>query len=215
MKRIGIENKQIIIQNIMKLISKAGGYEKFCKSVGVKGPRLSDWKKYSHRTNLNIFIKICYASDISILDMISTPIREPKFRNPTNVYSCLEQNIVDIELCEKILKNALSRKTIPSLTEVAKEAQTNADFIRNHFPKLSKSIVYRRKINLKRITEIRQQELFKKVREAFFELHCEGIYPSIDNIAKRLGVSYLSVRNGVKDLWLDLLSELGETTSFY
>ncbi|WP_223553923.1 TniQ family protein [Lysinibacillus sphaericus] len=109
---------------------------------------------------------------------------------------------------ETILRKALDIDPPISLKQLLKEKQITSRTARLYAPGLCKKISLRYKEYLTQLKLERLNNILEDVRQAAFELHSEGIFPSKDKIHQKLG-NKVFLEDEIRNEWKGIVEDLG------
>jgi hypothetical protein len=108
---------------------------------------------------------------------------------------------------EVLLKE--QKEPSPSLQEVANQPGISISTIRHHCPELCCKIVARHMEYIQSRKRRRAEEIASEIKQVALQIHCEGTYPSRDRVAARLAKVECLRNAEAREVWHQLLSELG------
>jgi hypothetical protein len=98
----------------------------------------------------------------------------------------------------------------PSLNRIAKRLGcSGSSYLSKHFPEQSAIITERYQAHVQARKARRLQALREQVRQATFEIHAQGLYPTLGELGKQLGKPKCILDPDVRAAWEEATRELG------
>ncbi len=168
---------------------------------------------------LGTLLEICYCLGIppssflsgkalATVDPGSISLRTPKKVRPEPKKPFKR---LDVDHMRRALEEILvgDKKPPPSVRKVGRRLGYDHNYLRKHFPELCRAISAQYKSYLRDRCEERLQRICDKIREATFNIHAQGFYPSSYRVMRSLGKPSYSRTPRLKAAWHDALRELG------
>ena len=201
-----------ISQNLSFLVEtiSEGNIAAFSRSINIPKNTFWLWCKGKNLPSLNALLKICYYINISVADFITENLINKEFSTRSLPFHTQKSRQragnpkLDRDKVKKLLEAILedNQSTPLSMPQVAQAINYEVKTIYNNFPELYRKISakytdYKKSTFLKKIEKCCQE-----VREAAFELHRRGGYPSEARISELIShpghLRYKKVRDAVK-----------------
>lgn len=191
------------LKNIPDLVTAAceqmadGNIQNLESQIRLSRRTLNAWRSGKQIPQLASLLRLCYCCGVSLYNLFTLPPGTsysqkletrtlPDIPNPNGNRRhripmdriCIRQRL------ESIL--AQEEQPPPSMRTVAKRLNYSPRELREHFPELNRAISNRRKEYYKQQREQRLLHLKEEIRQAMFNLHSKGLYPSLRRIRSLL-----------------------------
>jgi AraC-like DNA-binding protein len=191
------------LKNIPDLVAAAcgqmadGNIQNLESQIRLSRRTLNAWRSGKQIPQLESLLRLCYCCGISLYSLFTLPSGTsylqkletrtlPDIPSPNgNRRQPIPMNLVYIQ---QRLENILAQveQPPPSMRTVAKRLNYSPRELREYFPELNRAICKRRKEYYKARREQRLLHLKEEIRQAMFELHSQGLYPSLRRIRSLL-----------------------------
>jgi transcriptional regulator with XRE-family HTH domain len=206
-KRIGI--------NLASCLKVRGDITTFSRSMGVSKSLISDWQRLENTPSFLKVLEICYAIDISPLQLMSGPadmrnamqaISEHPRRRPVHHGRWLVNRE---EIREELQAMLDGRKPCRAIQQIARDLGVASSTLQYNAP-LECSLVSKQ-YQAQRVQEWRQciAQACDEVRQVAPALHAQGIYPSRNRVMSHLSIPSMMRDPEVYATWHAVLCELG------
>lgn len=197
---------------------RTGSRQAQARQLGVSDTAIRYWERGAAVPSLWLLLRVCYHLGTSPLRILTGAEADPPpadLQPPVARYFPLRpvraRTAFDREALRQALEDILSstEEPPPSLREVARRLGRPDEVLRRQLPELCHAIA-ERYLRAQRAQGLRRrQRLRDEVRQATYQVHAQGQYPSAHRVAQLVSQPG-SLRGGVaKVAWQEALAELG------
>ncbi len=187
-------------------------------NLDISATRLNCWLLGKKRPSLQTLLQLCFCLRIKPLALLTdqTTLREPTSLRTLAFPAELKPQPVKPALIRDQLEQSIKaivaadQDPPPSLSQVSKQLNVaGTSSLVRYFPEQCAIIVERYRAYQQTQKQERLRLLRENVRQATFNVHAQGLYPSKARVAKQLGKS-ASMRNpDTRTFWKEAVQELG------
>lgn len=207
-----------IAQFITECVELAGGLTAFAQTMGLRLGTVCQWRLGAQLPSVGALVALCYRLDLSLRDVLladparfsPTPIRPPP-PSDAPVAPAAPRKRFETDRLRATLEDILQRseQPPPSMRKVARRVGVAHADLHRRFPDLCRAISARFLAHCRSVGEQRRQRLCREVREATFQVHAQGLYPSSVRVAGRLAHAGHFRHPMANAAWHTALRELG------
>ncbi len=179
--------------------------------------QIKDWLAEKTRPSFTAFFELAYCLQIEpfhLLNYHSLP-HDPRPLRPLNFkrsYSKADLFIANPHQLAQTLETVLANdhNAPPSLTQLSQQLGfSNAHHLKTYFPEQTKLIKQRYQTYTQTMQTQRLASLRQDVRQAVFDLHAQGLDPTISRLNHYLGKPKINMNPHVRAAWKQARQELG------
>ena len=192
------------------MVNSFGSKRAFSKEMGIPETTVRAWFDGKHRPSLESLLKICYSSDLRLVDLVSG--KNEGVNYSSRIMSGDKGQIratrrhFDSQHMLNMLLGYLNDKSL-SMREVARRLDFDQKVLYNHFPDVCKAIAHGHRLWIQKKRQIRIDASCKLVREATISLLDQGIYPSRRKIESILPPAISLREKMLQNTWKEALLE--------
>lgn len=195
---------------IQDMVNSFGSKRAFSKEMRIPETTVRVWFDGKHRPSLESLLKICYCTNLLLVDLVSGKYEGVKYSS--RIISGDKRQIratrkhFDSQYILNMLLGYLNDRSL-SMREVARRLGSDQRVLYKHFPDVCKAIAHEHKLWIQNKQEIRIDASCKMVKEATISLLDQGIYPSRRKVESILP-SAISLREKMlQKTWKETLFE--------
>jgi len=196
-----------------------GNTARLGRELGIHVDTVQKWRHGDTIPSFDLLLQMCYRLGISPLRFLT---EEPCAIDPTTA-RLLDlggatgrvkkpgRRGFDVEAARTALEKILATDPDPalSLKEVARRLGYDPSHLRQRLPLLCAAISAKYLAYRRREKERKLRQIHEEVRRVILEIHAQGVYPTTSLVMERLARPNDFRRPGVRELWYDLVNELG------
>ena len=213
-----------LITGLMTFLEKPGGYSKLARLAGMDRTALYLWfsdesKSYHRMPSLETVLKLCYAWDITPLQVMENdvvsfqqtlqdekPIRLVRKRQ----FVGCRRDQVDRERCQRLIQAVLEGEEEPlGVCQIAKRLGYDVRQLKYYFPQECQVLTQRAKEYRKQRAEQYVVQACDEVQQVVMTLHAQGIFPSYKKVSAQLSNPALFLMPQVRSTWRATRQALG------
>ena len=213
-----------LITGLMTFLEERGGYSKLARLAGMDRTALYLWfsdasKSYHRMPSLETVLKLCYAWDITPLQVMENDIasfqqtlqdeKPMRLVRKRQVVGCrLDQ--VDRERCQRLIQAVLEGEEEPlGVCQIAKRLGYDVRQLKYYFPQECRVLTQRAKEYRKQRAEQYVVQACDEVQQVVMVLHAQGIFPSYKKVSAQLSNPALFLVPRVRSTWHATRQALG------
>lgn len=195
---------------IKDMVNSFGSMRAFSKEMGIPETTVRAWLNGKHRPSLESLLKICYSSNLRLVDLVSG--KHEGIISCSRIISGDKRQIratrkqFDSQHILNMLLGYSNDKSL-SMREVARRLGFDQRVLYNHFPDICKAIAHEHRLWIQKKRKTRIDASCKLVREATISLLDQGIYPSRRKVENILPPAISLRERGLKKTWKETLFE--------
>jgi hypothetical protein len=205
-------------------LEEPGGYSQLARVAGVSRTLFYCWasdetKSYHHSPSLESILKLCYACQVTPLQVLkhdldalkqglrlAKPMPLPQLRQPVRY----RQEQVDVHQCQKLINEVLEGKEEPlGACQLAKRLGYGTRQLYALFPQECQLLTKRAKEYRKQQGALHTAQKCEEIRQMVIDLHAQGIYPSQRKLRQLLSDPNCLLDPEVRSAWYSICQELG------
>src|SRR5260370_1109046 len=213
-----------LITGLMTFLEKPGGYSKLARLAGMDRTALYLWfsdesKSYHRMPSLETVLKLCYAWDITPLQVMENDVvsfqqtlqhEKPMSLVRKRQFVGCRPAQVDRERCQRLIQAVLEGEEEPlGGCQRAKRLGYDVRQLKYYFPQECQVLTQRAKEYRKKRAEQYVVQACDEVQQGLMTLHAQGIFPSYKKVSAQLSNPALFLMPQVRSTWRATRQALG------